>query len=90
MSSPNQTASNAIGVLLESCHPLGCLLRKSKMYLAVLWICVRVFGTDLGNGFCISSKYASLEKGDFKEIVKGDKYVQTIASVLTSNFVLYR
>ena len=60
-----------------------------KMYLAVLWICVRVFDTDLGNGFCISSKYASLEKGDFKEIVKGDKYVQMLASVLTSNFVLY-
>ena len=25
-----------------------------KMYLAVLWICDRVFDADLGNGICIS------------------------------------
>ena len=58
------------------------------MYLAVLWICDRVFDADSGNGFCISLKKVSITKGDVTEIVKDDKKVQTLASVLTSDFVL--
>ena len=44
-----------------------------EMYLAVLWICDKVFDADLGNDICISLKYASVNKGDFKEIIKEDK-----------------
>ena len=49
------------------------------MYLAVLWIFDKVFDADLGNGNCISSKYASVNKGDFEEIVNEEKYVRCLA-----------
>ena len=40
---------------------------------AVLWICDKVFDADFENGIHISLKYASINKGDFKEIVEEDK-----------------
>ena len=59
-----------------------------KLYLAVLWICDIVFNADTGNGFRNSQKKECINKGDFKEIVKEDKYVRKLPSGLTSGFVL--
>jgi len=44
------------------------------MYLAELRICNKVFDADSGNNICFSQKYAIVNKGDLKEIVKADKY----------------
>ena len=44
-----------------------------KMYLALLCKCEREFDTDSRNGIHISYKKASINKGDFKEIVKDNK-----------------
>ena len=58
------------------------------MYLVVLWICERVFDADSGNDICISSTKANISMGAFKEVVKEDKYVTKLSSVLTSDFDL--
>ena len=42
------------------------------MYLAVLRICNKVFDADSGDGICFSQKYAIVNKGDLKEIVKAE------------------
>ena len=43
------------------------------MYLPVLWKCDIIFDADSRNGIHISYKKATLNQGNFKEIVKGDK-----------------
>ena len=47
------------------------------MYLPVLWKCDIIFDADSRNGIHISYKKAIGNKGNFKEIVKGDKKLST-------------
>ena len=55
------------------------------MYLALLWKCERVFDTDSRNGIHISYKKASINKGDFKEIINKYVYLSNTKDCICSN-----